>query len=274
MKTLDFLLTDPRLTVRRSGEPDPDGRCVVYWMQRTQRAMTMPRWISPLRPPIALGKPVVVFFRLSPHAYHANLRHYQFLRRGLDRIAAHLQKRNVGFVLRRYPRTRAFAILCRGATLPGDRRRKSVAGAERVKSRIARKIALPFWTVDADVIVPSTLARQGTLCGADDSAENPRAFAEIFAAIAESRGANVNGARPQLCRLAPTQTLLERFSHRPLGGAVSELYWWRRAARSTPRRGFSVIGSWVMRPGATTRSRSHEPAFAVSAFWPDRRAVR
>ncbi|MSQ25138.1 MAG: hypothetical protein EXR49_02515 [Dehalococcoidia bacterium] len=39
MKSLDAILSDPRLTVRRSGEPDPDGKCVVYWMQRAQRAV-------------------------------------------------------------------------------------------------------------------------------------------------------------------------------------------------------------------------------------------
>jgi len=33
----------------------------------------------------------------------------------------------------------------------------------------------------------NAVARQGTLCGAYDSAENPCAFAEVFAAIAESR---------------------------------------------------------------------------------------
>ena len=28
-----------RVTVRREGEPDPAGKCVVYWMQRAQRGM-------------------------------------------------------------------------------------------------------------------------------------------------------------------------------------------------------------------------------------------
>lgn len=42
MKTIDALLTDPRVTVRRSGEPDPEGRCVIYWTQRAQRAFDNP----------------------------------------------------------------------------------------------------------------------------------------------------------------------------------------------------------------------------------------
>ena len=50
-----------------------------------------------------LGKPVVVFFQLLPDAHHANQRHYQFLVEGLGDLAADLQKRRVGFVVRRYP---------------------------------------------------------------------------------------------------------------------------------------------------------------------------
>jgi deoxyribodipyrimidine photo-lyase len=36
MNDLTNLSRDPRVTVRRAGLPDPDGACVVYWMQRAQ----------------------------------------------------------------------------------------------------------------------------------------------------------------------------------------------------------------------------------------------
>ena len=36
------LRDDPRVTIRTKGDPDPDGRCVVYWMQRAQRAVDNP----------------------------------------------------------------------------------------------------------------------------------------------------------------------------------------------------------------------------------------
>jgi hypothetical protein len=103
MKTLDNILSDPRLTVRRSGEPDPDGGCVVYWMQRAQRAVDNPALTAAIHTGNCLGKPVVVFFQLVRHAHHANYRHYQFLVEGLAEIAVELQKRKVGFVVRRYP---------------------------------------------------------------------------------------------------------------------------------------------------------------------------
>jgi hypothetical protein len=38
MTNLNNLRDDPRVTVRRGGQPDASGNCVVYWMQRAQRA--------------------------------------------------------------------------------------------------------------------------------------------------------------------------------------------------------------------------------------------
>jgi len=62
MSKLDFLLADPRLTVRRSGAPDPDGRCVVYWMQRAQRATDNAALNAAIEAGNCLGKPVSCSF--------------------------------------------------------------------------------------------------------------------------------------------------------------------------------------------------------------------
>jgi len=157
MKTLNSILSDPRLTVRRAGEPDPAGRCVVYWMQRAQRAVDNLALTTAIKAGNLLGKPVVVFFQLVPRAHHANQRHYQFLMEGLGDIAADLQKRKVGLVLRRYPEhgLLRFCSEIRPCLVIADE--NPLLEAERTKSRIAAKIGLPFWTVDADVIVPSKL---------------------------------------------------------------------------------------------------------------------
>ena len=39
---LQKLSQNPRVTVRRSGVPSKDGKCVVYWMQRAERALDNP----------------------------------------------------------------------------------------------------------------------------------------------------------------------------------------------------------------------------------------
>jgi hypothetical protein len=42
MRNLKELTKDERVTVRKGGPPDPEGLCVVYWMQRAQRALDNP----------------------------------------------------------------------------------------------------------------------------------------------------------------------------------------------------------------------------------------
>jgi hypothetical protein len=42
MDGLGCLASNARVAVRRSGEPDGEGKCVVYWMQRAQRALDNP----------------------------------------------------------------------------------------------------------------------------------------------------------------------------------------------------------------------------------------
>ena len=103
MTDFDRILKDARVRVRRKGDPSGEGTCVVYWMQRAQRGVDNPALNISVEAANALGKPVVVFFAPVPFYPHANLRHYQFLAEGIPDIAEALEKRNVGFVLRKYP---------------------------------------------------------------------------------------------------------------------------------------------------------------------------
>src|SRR6202158_1449530 len=100
IKTLSL---DPRITVRKPGAPSPEGECVVYWMQRAQRALDNPALDVAVELGNELGKPVVAFLAPGPFYSHANLRHYRFLASGISEIEEGLSQRNVGFVLRTYP---------------------------------------------------------------------------------------------------------------------------------------------------------------------------
>ena len=106
---LDDLSSGARVTVRRAGAPDPEGRCVVYWMQRSQRALDNPALETAVQAANLLGKPCVVFLAPVPFYPHANFnsnsnaRHYRFLNQGIPAIAEGLKRRRIGFVLRRYP---------------------------------------------------------------------------------------------------------------------------------------------------------------------------
>lgn len=157
MKDLEKLEFDPRVFRRKSGAPDLDGQCIVYWMQRSQRARDNPALNVAIEAGNLLKKPVIVFFQLLPRTRRANLRHYEFMRRGLEELPAALRQRRVGFVLRRYPEN-SFLRFCaevHPCLVIGDE--NPLREAEQAKQRVAARLRMPFWTVDADVIVPTRL---------------------------------------------------------------------------------------------------------------------
>ncbi|HZS25859.1 MAG TPA: deoxyribodipyrimidine photo-lyase [Candidatus Angelobacter sp.] len=156
MLDLASFLSDPRIIARCSGLP-VHGRCVVYWMQRSQRALDNPALEVAVKAANQLGKPCVVFFAPVPFYPHANLRHYHFLNQAIPDIAAGLKERGIGFVLRRYPEHHLlkFCQEVDAALVVGDE--NPMREPEHWRQIVAGKIRVPFWTVDADVIVPSKL---------------------------------------------------------------------------------------------------------------------
>lgn len=149
------LAEDPRVLVRRGGLPRADGQSVVYWMQRSQRIHDNPALDAAIAAGNTLGLPVVVYFSVIANFPHANLRHYRFMEQGLRDVAADAAERGVGFVLRRAPGNSLEAFLeeVRAAMLVGDE--NPLREPERWRRVLARKLRIPFWTVDADVVVPS-----------------------------------------------------------------------------------------------------------------------
>jgi deoxyribodipyrimidine photo-lyase len=157
MSEIEQILGDERITVRKPGLPDSEGRCVVYWMQRAQRAAGNPALDVAVRVANLLAKPVVVFLAPVPFYPHANLRHYRFLADGIPDIAEGLAARNVGFVLRAYPdhNLLKFCDEVLPCVVIGDE--NPMREPEQWRVTVAKKISVPLWTVDADVIVPSKL---------------------------------------------------------------------------------------------------------------------
>jgi deoxyribodipyrimidine photo-lyase len=157
MGAIEKIASHPRVTVRREGAPDPDGKCVVYWMQRAQRGVDNPALDAAIAAANELEKPVVVFFAPVPFYPHANLRHYRFLAEGIPDIAEVLERKNAGFVLRRFPEHGLvqFCEEVKPALVIGDENPMREPGSWREKA--ARKLRVPLWTVDADVIVPVKL---------------------------------------------------------------------------------------------------------------------
>ncbi len=157
MDKLELLATNPRVTVRRSGAPDPSGKTVVYWMQRAQRALDNPALDLAVQIANALHQPVVIFFAPVPFYPHANWRHYAFVAQGIPDIAERARKRGIGFVLRRYPdhRLPKFCDEVKASIVIGDE--NPLREPDHWRGLATKKLTVPLWTVDADVIVPSKL---------------------------------------------------------------------------------------------------------------------
>jgi deoxyribodipyrimidine photo-lyase len=160
-EVLRRLADDARVTVRRGGTPDPKGKCVVYWMQRAQRGRDNHALDLAVQVANALELPLVVYFAGIANFPHANLRHYAFLNRGLVDVEEDLAERNIGFVLRNAPRESHERFLrdVGAAFLVGDENpmREPERWRRELAARLDARLGIPFWTVDADVVVPSKL---------------------------------------------------------------------------------------------------------------------
>jgi deoxyribodipyrimidine photo-lyase len=157
---IERLTADPRVTIRRGAEPAGDGKAVVYWMQRSQRATDNPALETAIAAANAIGKPVIVYFGFIGGVAGANLRHYQFMVEGLRDVAEDLARRRIAFVVRKFGE-HDFIRFCeevRPAIVVSDE--NPLRAAERSRQQTAARLRVPFWTVDADVIVPSRLLQK------------------------------------------------------------------------------------------------------------------
>jgi deoxyribodipyrimidine photo-lyase len=165
-KALRELAQDARVTVRRGGVPEAEGKCVVYWMQRAQRGRDNHALNAAIAVGNELGLPVVAYFAGIKNFPHANLRHYAFLNQGLPDVEEDCAERGVGFVMRRAPHEdhlKFFADV-EAAMVIGDE--NPMREPETWRVRIAEALRVPFWTVDADVIVPSKLLEKAQFSAA------------------------------------------------------------------------------------------------------------
>jgi deoxyribodipyrimidine photo-lyase len=148
---------DPRARRRNDRPVDASGRCVVYWVQRAQRAFDNPALDAAVEAANALGKPLVVFHGLTPRYPNANERHYAFLLDGIADLARGVEARGAAFAFRPWPANDLvrFAAEVRAALVVGDE--NPLREPERWRRAAAERLPTALVTVDADVVVPSAL---------------------------------------------------------------------------------------------------------------------
>src|SRR6202167_4487854 len=156
-EALRKIADNPRVLVRRAGPLAPDAKCVVYWMQRAERALDNPALDITVEVGNALDLPVLAYFSAISNFPHANWRHYAFLNQGLADIEEDLQQRQIGFIVRRPPKNSLEALLAEvnAAMVIGDE--NPCREPERWRRVLAARLRIPYWTVDADVVVPSNI---------------------------------------------------------------------------------------------------------------------
>jgi deoxyribodipyrimidine photo-lyase len=211
LRTLDDLIRDPRVTVRREGPPDPEGKCVVYWMQRAQRAADNPALDVAVEAANALRKPLVAFLGLVPFYPNANLRHYTFLAQGISDLAQRLGRRGVGFILRRHP-THQLVRFCqevRPSLVVGDE--NPLRELERWKLIAADRLHVPLWTVDADVIVPVKLLEKEQYAARTIRPRIRACLNEFLVPLANPKAGMLWKQPKGLASLPPDSDLLEGF---------------------------------------------------------------
>ena len=126
-------------------------------MQRAQRALDNPALDIAVEVANALDLPVVAYFSAISNFPHANLRHYVFLNQGLADIEEDMKQRQIGFIVRRPPNNSLEALLAEvnAAMVIGDE--NPCREPERWRRVLSGRLRIPFWTVDADVVVPANL---------------------------------------------------------------------------------------------------------------------
>ena len=151
----------PRVRIRRRGVPASGAKSVVYWIERAQRGVDNPALDCAIEVANELGLPVVAFFSAIANFPRANLRHYAFLNQGLHDVEEEMAARGVPLIVRRPPENKLEPFLQQvGAGIViGDE--NPLREPERWRRVLAGRLKIPFWTVDADVIVPSRLFTKG-----------------------------------------------------------------------------------------------------------------
>jgi len=127
-------------------------------MQRAQRASDNAALDAAVVVGNALHRPVVACFVLVPSYPAANLRHYRFMVDGLADVARCLSRRGVSLIVRHGEAAWEVAALASevgAALVVGDE--NPLREPEHWRRRLAERLTVPFWSVDADVVVPTGL---------------------------------------------------------------------------------------------------------------------
>ena len=133
--------------------PICQGSYILYWMYNSQRTICNHALEYAIFQANLLNKPMIVYFGLTPDFPQANLRHYNFMLKGLAEVGAELKKRGIKFVLQLIsPETGAVKLAENACMIITDT--GYLAIQRKWRKDAAQKINCPLIQVESDVIIP------------------------------------------------------------------------------------------------------------------------
>jgi len=159
MMTLMDMIFEGRIVELNNRPVDAAGACVIYWMQRSQRASDNLALEYAVRLANDAGVPVLVYFGLYDNYPMASARAFHFMLEGLRETAAILDSRGIGFIMRsEHPQEglpRA-ATEFRACAVVVDEDYLNIGRTWRAHA--AAKLEIKLIQVDAETIVPVRLS--------------------------------------------------------------------------------------------------------------------
>lgn len=145
--------------IRKLNKYSPKKGPVVYWMGRDQRASDNWALLYAQQEAVDRKVPLAVVFCLVPKFLDATLRQYHFMIEGIKEVETELVKKNISFTLLRGEPEKEipkFISKIKAGILVTDFEPLNIK--KKWKKKIAGKIEIPFYEVDARNIVPCWVA--------------------------------------------------------------------------------------------------------------------
>ncbi len=153
------MIFEGRIVALNNRPVDNNGACVVYWMQRSQRATDNLALEYAVQLANETGVPVLVYFGLYADYPMASARAFHFMLDGLRETAVTLENRGIGFLMRsEHPQEGLpqAAAEFRACAVVVDEDYLNIGRAWR--SHAAAKLDMKLIQVDAETIVPARLS--------------------------------------------------------------------------------------------------------------------
>ena len=147
-----------RITQLNQASIAQDGSCVIYWMQKEQRAQDNWALVRAIELANERKLPVVVVFFVWELSHNAYVRHYDFMLRGLAETAQALREQGIGFIMRHEAPVDGIVHLANelsAAVVITDQSYLKLGKSRRL--RAAKLLPVPLEAVDAGVIVPTDI---------------------------------------------------------------------------------------------------------------------